>query len=279
MFRFLIFFGLVACATPFFFDSEPKPRNEKLSYKFDIVNGFYSLPVTLEAAKKEGYELVQGPTHPGYSQLNGMWVKKDQECLLIGLYYDENERVAAVQVNQIEDKVFSYFDVIKQGFKKWTYNSVDYLYITIYLVGEDGQNHSDSYSSTKVLRDPYLRVASFDGSLDKIATNSREIDSVWTKQACIMMMGRHYYYKMTPDLSCDEPFHPWFPLYDESTTQMIGVGLMFLGQSQCNLEKPDVNVVKMIVPTAPQCLYDLVEKYGASTLHIYFVDHPRLISC
>ncbi|KAJ8713857.1 hypothetical protein PYW08_007477 [Mythimna loreyi] len=279
MFRTLIFFGLVACATPIFGASDAKPWNENMAYKFDILNGFHFLPLTLVAAKNQGYELVQGPKHPGYSQLNGMWVKKDQECLLIGLYYDVSGRIAAVQINQEANKVNGYYDATRQGFKTWTYNSVNYLYITIYLVGEDGQNNSASYDSTKVLRDEYLRVTGLNGTLDKIATNPTKIDSVWTEQACIIMMGKHYYYKMTPTLSCDSAFYPWFPLYDMKTNQMIGVGFMALGQSKCNLEKPDVSAVKMIVPTAPQCLYDLVEKIGVSTLHIYFVDRPRFISC
>ncbi|KAJ8724091.1 hypothetical protein PYW07_008071 [Mythimna separata] len=273
MIRSLVLLALVAVATA------NDPWKEDISYFFDPINGFRFLPRTIELAEKKDYINVENiDTTSGFANLT-LWVKRGEWCYLVGLLYDENKQIAGIQINHPVEYLNSYYNMTAQGFKLWTHLDVTYAYTRFYWVSEDSETRVKSYNPSKVLQSDYLSVANLDGGFDKIATDSRNLDSVWTKQACIILMGQHYYYQMTPSLTCDKPFYQWFPLTDEKTNQLIGLGFMYLGKSECKTELPSKAAVEMIVPTGPKCLYDLVGKYGASTLHFYFVDRPRLISC
>ncbi|XP_063539355.1 uncharacterized protein LOC134748484 [Cydia strobilella] len=114
-------------------------------------------------------------------------------------------------------------------------------------------------------------------------TNELVSEGVFTKQACIPWMGRHYYYKMDPSLSCDEPIFPWFPIVESG--ELVATGLMVFGVLNLDsdarnwFEHPSESAVKAIVTSGPDCLYALAGSPGVVTMHIYYIDQPWLISC
>ncbi|KAH9630757.1 hypothetical protein HF086_000985 [Spodoptera exigua] len=123
-----------------------------------------------------------------------------------------------------------------------------------------------------LIRNDYVTVEGFKDQMVKVAKYESDLDSVFTKQACILWM----------ELECSSnSIFTWFPLYIDG--ELNGMGFMVLGTVtfpkgvKDNYEHPTKGDVQKIVTSGPECLYEDVEKNGVTTMHIYFTEHPRRI--
>ncbi|KAI5632881.1 hypothetical protein NE865_14374 [Phthorimaea operculella] len=109
---------------------------------------------------------------------------------------------------------------------------------------------------------------------------SEEI-SGFTQQACIPMMGNHYW-RLTPETECNDELFPWFALYD-SDNEIIGTGLQAFGRFPVAegdwFERPSKEEVQAIVSNGPECIPDLAKNPGLVTIHIYYIDTPWDVVC
>ncbi|KAH9630763.1 hypothetical protein HF086_000991 [Spodoptera exigua] len=175
------------------------------------------------------------------------------------------------------------------GFKNWSADvngvTIEYYTKAQYFVPADAAARSAYPNpSNALIRNDYVTVEGFKDQMLKVAKYESDLDSVFTKQACILWMGRHYYYNMTEELECSSTtMFTWFPLYIQG--ELNGMGFMVPGTVTLpegvkdNYEHPTKDDVKKIVLTGPECMYEDVEKNGVTTMHIYFTKHPRRIIC
>jgi len=104
----------------------------------------------------------------------------------------------------------------------------------------------------------------------------------FVKQGCMSKMGRHYFYKLTPDTKCEDQ-EPYFLLMNEKTDKLHGFGITQFGRIRPTardwFEHPPAFVLDTIAPHAPKCTKEWVSKYGLFSIHVYFNESPKSISC
>ncbi|XP_063831130.1 uncharacterized protein LOC135080425 [Ostrinia nubilalis] len=286
--------------------SAATPWNSGLSVRFGVgLTGwgssfFISVPQTLSDAKNSRWVETARPDGPLSSLV--MLCPSQDDVVLCALY-DDNDDVAGLQVALPTD---SYTDAAldweTQGYTSWTapenssgdvrtYWTLQQYFVSEATLRKSKEERRASRSLSRgVLQEDAVWVTGFNGDLVKISGNATEVTdtatSLFTEQACVILMGRHYYYNMSPTTECSSStLLPWFPLLDVRTEQLIGTGFMSFGKLPASalvkdyFERPTESDVKMIVPNGPDCIYELAASPGLVTMHIYYVDSPWLINC
>ncbi|XP_047994746.1 uncharacterized protein LOC125232943 [Leguminivora glycinivorella] len=249
---------------------------------------FFDIPRTLSEAVSERWVQRTPPLGLPVTSVT-MYCYSDN---VVCNFYDSNGDVAGLQIGLNKNKFTPHFDNMEDaGFTTWTVNGVDYWTIQQYFTTEEilssrvasptrreNENKVTENGGVWVVG-PHKEVVHISNSTSTIAD-----EGLFTRQACIPWMGRHYYYRMTEDLSCtDEPLFPWFGLVDSG--ELVATGFVIPGKLNLDrnsrdwFEHPESAAVKAIVPDGPECLYNLASSPGLVTMHVYYIDQPWLISC
>ncbi|KAF9800167.1 hypothetical protein SFRURICE_003472 [Spodoptera frugiperda] len=258
--------------------------------RFDAVNlfnAFKDVPRSNASAAKDKWVNVERPySAEGFEPLQ-MWCPADDYsfCILT----DETSYAAGVQISVRVDAFTPVYDMDDLGFKNWepevNGETIAYYTKAEYFVAPDAETRINYPDPDKtIIRNDYVTVEGFKDQLVKIAKYVKDLDTVFTKQACFLWMGLHYYYNMSEELECSSTtMFTWFPLYDGGELNAIGFmvpGTLTVGRGQAdNFEHPPKAAVKLIVPHGPECMYDDVGENGVTTMHVYFTEHPRRITC
>ncbi|CAG4931194.1 unnamed protein product [Parnassius apollo] len=268
-----------------------------LRVKFSVgirpgIDFFFPLPRTVYDAKCEGWTLTERPS--GHMPSLVMYCPGER---IVCTMFDQDENIAGLQIAVPKDEITdSTLDWPTQGWTKWTTTTTSgetttFWTIQQYFVSKDTlktikeERFTVLERARDVLRENAVWVTAFNGELVKISKNAADIKtSIFTRQACIPGMGRHYFYNMTSETPCtSSTLFPWFAIVHSG--ELVATGLIAQGKLPVKsdqrdwFERPHKLVVKTIVPDGPQCLYDLVEKHGAVTMHIYYVERPWFIGC
>ncbi|CAH0669391.1 unnamed protein product [Chilo suppressalis] len=255
---------------------------------------FINVPRTVAQAKNSRWVLTPRPAGPMPSLV--LYCPSQNDRSLCALFDNQNN-VAGLQIAlPIADFQDAVMDWKTQGFTQWTppanSNGIVKSYWTIqqYFVSEASleDNVTNREENTRLLNQNAVWVTGFDGKLLRVSANGADIDNTassgFTKQACVVLMGRHYYYNMTAQTECtSRGILPWFPLVHSG--ELIGMGFLLFGKLNEKalvkdyFEKPDRSAVQMIVPDGPTCLYELAENPGLVTMHTYYINTPWLINC
>ncbi|KOB66789.1 Uncharacterized protein OBRU01_20911, partial [Operophtera brumata] len=104
---------------------------------------------------------------------------------------------------------------------------------------------------TRLLQQDGVWLTGTDGELLKVSSSEEDIteQGLFTKQACIPWMGK--------------------------TLPTVNVALYSL----CEHYYIMLNLLQTIVPSGPQCMWDLADSPGVLTIHVYYVRTPWLILC
>ncbi|XP_013182923.2 uncharacterized protein LOC106129032 [Amyelois transitella] len=249
---------------------------------------FMSQPRSISEAKTSRWQQVARPEGPLESLV--MYCPADYIfCVL----FDDTEYIAGIQIAIPEDKYTdSVLDWDIQGFTRWTPAGSNSTFWTLqqYFVDEAILSRSlderlASYDRSKTIQHGKVWLTGINKELLEITTSETDIaDSIFTKQACIPLMGHHYYYNMTSSAECtSEAMYPWFPLV--ASGELIGMGFVTVGKLPEDslqtdyFERPNRAAVRLIVPRGPDCLYDLSQSPGMVTMHIYYIHNPLLLTC
>ncbi|KAL4716680.1 hypothetical protein ACJJTC_004799 [Scirpophaga incertulas] len=216
------------------------------------------------------------------------------------VFFDDTQYVAGVQVAIAQDAVVSQvLDWEVQGFTKWnppagsagnvrTYWATQMFFVNEEFLQISAEERIASRNREKLLQLNYIWVTGFNGEQMAISVHGDEIAdspvSLYTKQACASLKGRHYYYNMTEVTECSsDKLLPWFPLVHSN--ELIGIGFVTMGTVDANrlvkdyFERPSRSDLRNIVTNGPRCLYDMAADTGITTMHTYFVHNPWFINC
>ncbi|CAH1397041.1 unnamed protein product [Nezara viridula] len=257
---------------------------EELSVRFDVLKslGFHRIPKStsdrlindyVKVEPEEGFKLpVDFYCHPN----------DPRACFM----FDKRGNVVGIQTS------FLKADMAKV-------NPVDYNYTAVL----------PNYQETNFFGIPAWSFRAYITNPEKLTENGRvsngEIgDGLWTyingelveiprimpqgdrfgdfyKQGCMHSMGQHFFYKVHKQATCKELF-ALFPMYEDG--YLVGYGLATPGTGSAGrrrnwYEHPPKLALSIITPNRPQCLDRLVDKYGLTSMHVYFVRRPWDISC
>ncbi|XP_053614057.1 uncharacterized protein LOC128677332 [Plodia interpunctella] len=249
---------------------------------------FMSKPRSIAEAKTSRWQQVARPEGPLASLI--MYCPADYIfCVL----FDDTEYIAGLQIAIPKDKFTdNALDWEVQGFTSWTPANTNSSFWTIqqYFVDEEilGKSVSERLAArdrSKTIPHGKVWVTGVNKELLEISTKKTDIEnSIFTEQACIPLMGRHYYYNMTTETQCTSAgMYPWFPLV--ASGELIGMGFVSVGKlPESSLEtdyfeRPERAAIEMIVPRGPSCLYQLGDSPGLLTMHIYYIHNPLLLTC
>ncbi|KAL0869331.1 hypothetical protein ABMA27_007589 [Loxostege sticticalis] len=260
---------------------------------------FISIPRTVATAKNSRWVETDRPSGPHPSLV--MYCPSKNDVVVCALF-DDNNNIAGLQIALPEDLwTGAVFDKATQGFTYWTapanshgarrnYWTIQQYFVSGESLSKTKEERMAAHVEGRVLQEKAVWVTAFNGELMKLSGIASEVtdtnSTLFTEQACIPLMGRHYFYNMTAETQCtSETILPWFPMVDRRTDQLIASGFMTFGKIPAEnlvknyFERPPRLQVELIVPDGPDCLYELTENYGGITMHIYYVDSPFLINC
>ncbi|XP_050551475.1 uncharacterized protein LOC118275358 isoform X2 [Spodoptera frugiperda] len=268
-------------------------RQDGFRYRFEFsligfeTTNFIPGPRTNSSAQSKGWINVERPySAAGYEPLQ-LWCPSNDYVVCV--LTDETGNTAGMQISVPKAKFTPALDMDELGFQTWEANvngkTIEYYTKTQYFVSADSATRIAFANPEKsILRDADVSVEGFNGELLKISTSQSNLDSIFTKQACIPWMGLHYYYDMSPSLECSaSTILTWFPLYENDA--LVGMGFMLPGTLTLAkgdtdyFEHPTQSDVEMIVNSGPQCLYDMVGNSSVITMHTYFIETPRQLLC
>ncbi|KAI5631145.1 hypothetical protein NE865_16149 [Phthorimaea operculella] len=247
---------------------------------------FIPLPIYASDAKYQGWTQENRPDYDVMPILTLYCHGSKIICVL----YDDTEYVAGLQVAFPEDEFEgAIFNWEIQGYSKWnasdgkSYWAIQQYYVYEGFLEIDPQERESGRDPTHLLqawRSVWAR-GNYRGRIEifQWGHESEEI-SGFTQQACIPMMGNHYWrltLKRSVTMSCS-----WFALYD-SDNEIIGTGLQAFGRfpvaEVTGSERPSKEEVQAIVSNGPECIPDLAENPGLVTIHIYYIDTPWDVVC
>ncbi|XP_014282183.1 uncharacterized protein [Halyomorpha halys] len=256
---------------------------EELSVRFDLVKalGFHSIPKTTSDRKIKEYVKVQ--PEEGFNLPVDIYCYPNDPrgCFL----YDRKGNVVGIQTSFLKK------DMAKV-------NAADYDY-----------SASPNYVETNFFGIPAWSFRAYITNPEKLTENGRTSngemgDGLWTyikgelveiprqmpqgdrfgdfyKQGCMKSMGQHFFYNLHKNLDTCKELFALFPLYEDGF--LVGYGLATPGSGTAGkrswYENPPKLALEIITPNRPKCLDKLVDKYGLTSMHVYFVKRPYDISC
>jgi len=223
----------------------------------------------------------------------GVQYIKNGDDYSVGLLYDVQGTVAGIQLLVPHSAVLSENNTHNYGsvpmYNNATYNDEEYFVLTAYFVhpsticstGRTNETLQTDGTGTGL----WLQNGPTAESLIEVPLTRPEGDdaetSGWTQNNCFPAMGYHNFYRLTQDYTPTEctTMYPIFGLYGRNR-KLHGFGFITPGTfNNPRLEHPPPPAIKMILGETPQCVLDLEEKIGVTSLHVYFTDSPWFHTC
>ncbi|XP_026283790.1 uncharacterized protein LOC113210154 [Frankliniella occidentalis] len=247
---------------------------------------FYSLPRTVQLAKKDGWSEVVNATH--VATVDGFvstWCRQGdfRVCLL----FDTAGVVAGLQASVLaKDFDKSYPIAMETLWRNQTLLNEDVYSATALFVAPDvlseggRKTFADDDDTVTGL---YLQNGQNFWAMPAHAQYGQSVG--FEMQGCVKGMGRHFFYGMTSSMPCDE-HRPFFLLFDDVTGQLHGFGITLFGKPSSGswfgrkwFERPNTKLVSAMAPDAPACFQDWSRKKGLAALHVYFKSSPWAVEC
>jgi len=207
----------------------------------------------------------------------------------VGLLYDVNGVIAGIQMLIPHEVVLSENNTLKYGevnmYANQTFADKEYFVLTAYFVNPSTictTGRSDDSLVTGGTGSG-LWIQNGDSVIQVPQTRPEGDDAVtsgWTQNNCFPAMGYHNFYKMNEyaPKNCTE-MQPIFGLYNRNR-ELQGFGFITPGTIiNPRFEQPPAAAIKLILGDTPQCVLDIEEKIGVTSLHVYFTSQPWFITC
>jgi len=108
----------------------------------------------------------------------------------------------------------------------------------------------------------------------QVPTSEEEMKKTnWKYGHCFWTMGKHYWYNVTKDMSCDN-FIPNCVMYNKGKLTAFCFSIN-AGFTSPRYEHPTAEISKKFIDPVPDCFFKDPTYKKLSTIHIYFIDNPR----
>ncbi|KAK3932125.1 putative valine--tRNA ligase, mitochondrial [Frankliniella fusca] len=248
---------------------------------------FYSLPRTVQLAKKDGWAEVTNASAPELlaEGVATTWCRQGdyRVCLL----FDAAGVVAGLQASvSVKDFDKSYPIAMETQWRRQTLLNTEVfsataLFVAPRILTEGGRKvFAETDNTVEAL---HLQNGISFWPMPSRMQDAKDV--AFEKQGCVEGMGRHFFYGMKDDLACDE-HRPFFLLFDDVTGLLHGFGVTLFGRPAAGswfgrkwFEKPNRKLVSAMVPDGPACFADWAAKKGIGALHVYFKSSPWKLEC
>lgn len=287
--KFILAAVFVACSIFAVTAEDPAWSDLRGSFLIGKDEGFAQFPRTIreELFSTENWASTGNDCSNGGKFSGNQYVKNNDYS--VGLLYDVNGVIAGIQMLIPHDVVLSENNTLKYGevpmYANATYNNEEYFVLTAYFVDPSticSTGRSDDALTTGGTGSG-LWIQNGDSVLEVPQTRPEGEDAVstgWTQNNCFPAMGYHNFYKMNEyePQECTK-MQPIFGLYNRDL-ELHGFGFITPGTIiNPRFEQPPATAIKLILGNTPQCVLDIEEKIGVSSLHVYFAPRPWFITC
>jgi hypothetical protein len=227
---------------------------------------------------------------------NGIQYVKDSNYS-VGLLFDVNGIIAGVQMFIPHSVVLTGTNDLDYDatpmYQTATYDGEDFYVLTAYLVdpsticttGRTEASLNEGGTGTGVWIQNGTSAEDFvQLPQDRPESENESVNNGWTKNNCLPSMGFHNFYSVKQqwaDTNCTEMV-PVFGLYNKDTKKLHGFGFHTVGNIiDPRFEQPSMAIIRLILGAGniPQCVVDIKAREGITSLHVYFISQPQLISC
>jgi len=276
-FQFVLFF-LTSAAT-----ADQPWTNLKTTFGLPGGVSFHAQPRTQVEAIEAGLSPISSDNVCAGKHLGFAYADPDEPSLV--LLYDEAGYIAGVQSTLLKIAVdTNFFDITNMpAYTEGTFFDQEAWFTTAYFVdpevicngGRTEQQWNEQGTGDRL----WVQVGETPDNFRKIPlTDATAEENGFYKHKCFPGMGTHWIeFNYDLDQDCNSVF-PVQILYDH------GVLTGFVWQHNAFLpgtrwEHPNELAINGIVQDPPQCMLDMVEKPGLSTMHHYFFEYPWLTQC
>ncbi|XP_028400232.1 uncharacterized protein LOC114523489 isoform X2 [Dendronephthya gigantea] len=243
---------------------EPGKRWTDLKVTF---RKFSSLPETMRDAEKGGWKKTASCNDvSSYFRGNRYVLGSDTSTMVL---YDSKGDFAGIQFGIAKSLA------THKSFKKSHWNEEgDSFVITAYFT------HPSRICQGERTKDNlFIQTGPTPNDLMSIPYEESNLGPTpWVKGKCFLLMGQHYWFNVSKDMSCDDTF-PVFLLYNKQ--KLIGFGWAMIAdlQKTKRVEHPSQSQVKYFFDekTQPKCLAE--QGIKLTTQHVYLKKYPWFIIC
>jgi len=245
---------------------------------------FKNLPLTESDAIDEGFRKIsEDCANNGLFSGNRYFLDGDTAVIVL---YDSQGYVAGIQTGFLKSLIDSSnvaYEYNREPFVLDNIDGEDYYVLTAYFVNPDvicASGRTPQEFEDNPLGTELNLVGGTKNQGESLIPNfeSELNTTLWTPGKCFPAMGMHYWYNMRSDMDCKNELYPVFLLYDQG--ELNGFGFAVGGNFENpRFEHPPVFTLPQFINPLPQCLKDLGNEYGLTTLHVYLKPKPLTIEC
>jgi len=256
--------------------------NLRVTWSLNPLNtwGFDGLPRKVSEANSD-WELKDDQCQAGGKFLGQRyWYKKDPAVVLL---FDKNGIIAGIQTLSLKSK---FANPPKNLIGKNYQDDGDYWALTAYFV--DPQTICTTGRTEDELKQQgtgtglWIQVGP--NPLTDVTNIPRDEAAIkqtkWGFGKCFRTMGQHYWYDVSEDTSCDS-FFPNCLLYNGGKL----TGFCFTENVDLTKDSkrfdspaPTPKVINKFLDPVPKCFYSEPSYQVISSIHVYFIDSPRVAS-
>lgn len=224
----------------------------------------------------------------GDFEFNGIPLTNPEDKALVALY-DRNGIIAGVQAYLPVDEVKTQGNVLQYSrvpmINKVELGGRQFYVVTAYFMQPDSIcTHGRSKSEMRregTATGLWFQNGPKPTELVRAPTVRREaIQQGWTDNPCLSKMGFHNFFQFSHPESMDcTDLRPVFLLFTPEQ-QLLGFGFSFIGNGVSKqFEHVNKQVSRLTIGNVPQCVDQLIDNVGISTLHVYLLNKPQDIKC
>lgn len=263
--------GACAFFWPFSNDKEPTWNGLRVTFNMPWKsNAFAKMPRTVREARDAGWDSLTSTCDPKGQFLGQRFILNGDRAVI--LLFDVQGYIAGIQTSFNANLSESYPPLQQRGviFQQETEGQETFFTLTAYFTDPavicNGGRSEEDFKETGTGTELFLQIGP-DPVKHNVSIPYYEKDveeKHFTKGSCFPLMGLHYWYNISEDMSCDN-FQPVFLLYTDGKLDAFGWA-MGIGLTSPRYEHPKHDQISKFMKPVPRCLYDYPV---LSTMHIY----------
>jgi len=235
---------------------------------------FVEMPRTTQDAVSQGFHKISDCDTT--AQWRGNRYVKGTDYAVI-LLFDVNGYIAGIQTSFVDKQPNGFPEDFRRPpfVKDGDRVTISAYFVDPSIICTKGRTAAE-FSSQGTGTNLYLQKTGVPEEAELQPHKESDIGSTkWTEGKCFPTMGKHYWYNLSEDMSCDD-FFPAFLLYNSGQLTAFGWALNTNVQPSKRYEHPTSDKFSLFMNPPPKCLYNVGT---ISTMHIYLTSSAAKDLC